>query len=185
MASALAPEAGFLVAAERGGRIEAVVRVRPHDTGAKPLDHPEDARALLRPDSGGEPVRGVVRLLDGLLRRAEREHREDGAEDLLLCDAVALRDVREERRHEPVAAIGELAYGLVDLGALVLPARHELANLLELRLRVDRTDVGVLVQRVADAESRKPALALLEEGLVDRHLHQPEDAHDAGEYHVE
>src|SRR5436190_11985337 len=117
---ALAAEAGLLVAAERRARVEAVVRVRPHDTGAEPLRHPEDARALLRPHAGAQPVRGVVRLLDCLLRRAEGEHREDRAEDLLLRDAVALRDVREHGRDEPVALLRQAARRLVDLRSLLL-----------------------------------------------------------------
>src|SRR5581483_828825 len=74
--AALAAEARLLVAPEGARGIEAVVRVRPHDAGAQPVGHPEDARALLGPDAGGEPVRGVVRLLDGLLRGAERQHAE-------------------------------------------------------------------------------------------------------------
>src|SRR5689334_23007606 len=102
MAAALTAEAGLLVAAERGARVEAVVRVRPHDSGAEALRHPENPRPLLGPDAGAEAVGRVVRLLDRFLRRAERQDRKDGPEDLLLRDAVALRDVREDRRREPV-----------------------------------------------------------------------------------
>src|SRR4051795_3955493 len=71
---AFAAEAGLLVAAERRRRVEAVVRVRPDDPGAQPLRHPEDPGALLRPDPRREAVRGVVRLLDRLVRRAEGQH---------------------------------------------------------------------------------------------------------------
>src|SRR5262245_59990718 len=91
--AALAAEARFLVAAERRGGVEAVVRVRPDDARAQALRHPEDARALLGPDPGAEPVRRVVRLLDRLGRRAEGQHGEHGAEDLLLRDPIALGDV--------------------------------------------------------------------------------------------
>src|SRR4051794_34413316 len=87
--AALASEAGLLVPAERARRVEAVERVRPHDAGAQVLRHPEDARALLRPHAGRQPVRRVVRLLHRLLGRAEREHAQHRAEDLLLRDAVA------------------------------------------------------------------------------------------------
>ena len=173
VAAALAAEAGLLVAAERRRRIEAVERVRPDDAGAQPLDHPQDPRALLRPHAGREPVRRVVRLLDRLLGRAEREHREHRPEDLLLRDPVALRDVREDasaRTSSP--SPGSRHARLVDLGALLLPARDELADLLELRLRVDRADVGVLVERVADAQRREAPLELLDQRLVDRLLHE-------------
>ena len=170
VAAALAAEAGLLVAAERRRRVEPVERVPPDDAGAQPVGHPEDPRALLGPDPRREPVHRVVRLLDGLVRRAEREHAEDGPEDLLARDAVALGDVREDRRREPPALLGEPARRLVDLRALLVAARDELVDPVELRLRVDRADVGVLVERVADAQRRHPALQLAHELVVDRLL---------------
>src|SRR5829696_3465608 len=60
VAAALAAEARLLVAAERRRRVEAVERVRPDDPRLQLLRHPEDPRALLRPDPRREPVRGVV-----------------------------------------------------------------------------------------------------------------------------
>src|SRR3954463_5588197 len=142
MPPALAAEARLLVAPEGRARVEAVERVRPHDAGAEPLRHPEDARPLLRPDAGAQPIRRVVRLLQRLLRSAEGEDGEDRAEDLLLRDPIALRDVREHGRREPVALLGKDAGWLVDLGALLLAGGHELADLLELRRGVDGPDVG-------------------------------------------
>src|SRR5262249_17945603 len=96
----------------------------------------------------------------------------DGPEDLLLRDPVALRDVREDRRREPVALLGQTARRLVDLSALLLAGGDELLDLVELLLRVDRAHVGVLVQRIADAQSLEAALELLDDGLVDRLLHE-------------
>src|SRR5204862_7469037 len=81
-----------------------------------------------------------------------------------------LRDVREHGRHEPVALLWKDAGWLVDLGALLLAGRDELADLLELRGGVDRADVGVLVEWVADAQCRQAALELRDERLVDRLL---------------
>src|SRR6266480_7815688 len=170
VAAALPAEAGLLVAPERRRRIGAVEGVRPHDAGTQTLRHPEDARALLGPDACAEAVRRVVRLLDGLVGRAEGEHRQHRAEDLLLCYAIALRDVREDGRCEPVALLRQPARRLVDLRALLLAGFDELTNLVELLLGVDRPDVGVLVQRIADAKRRQPALELLHDGLVDRLL---------------
>ena len=48
----------------------------------------QDAATLLGPDPRRQPVRGVVGLLDCLFRGAEREHGEDGAEDLLAGDPL-------------------------------------------------------------------------------------------------
>ena len=119
------------------------------------------------------PYGGVVRLLDRLLGRAEGEHREHRPEDLLLRDPVALGDVREDGRREPEAALGQRALGLEDLGALLSPARDELLDPLELLAGVDRADVGVLVERVADAQRAAMRRFSLREGLlVDRLLHE-------------
>src|SRR5581483_5133654 len=71
--AAFAAEARLLVAAERARRVEAVERVRPHHARAQAFGYPEDPRPFLRPDSGGEPVRRVVRLLHRFVGRAERE----------------------------------------------------------------------------------------------------------------
>src|SRR5690242_2767742 len=130
MSSTLAAEAGLLVTAERRARIEAVERVRPDHAGAEPLRHPEDAGAFLGPDAGAQSVRRVVCLLDRFLRRPECEHRENGAEDLLLRDAVALRDIREDGGDEPVALLRKHARGLVDLGAFLDSGGNELLDLL-------------------------------------------------------
>src|SRR5215210_995130 len=170
--AALAAEAALLVAAERRGRIEAVVGVRPDHARAQALRQREDARALLGPHARREAVRRVVRFLDRFVRGAERQHREHRPEDLLLRNPVALGDVREDGRDEPVALLGQAALRLEDLGALLLPARDELRDLVELRPRVDRADVGVLVERVADAEGREAALELGDHVLVDRLLHE-------------
>src|SRR6266852_67454 len=111
-------------------------------------------------------------MRDRFLGCAERQHGENGAEDLLLRDPVALRDVREHGRHEPVALLGEAARRLVDLRALFLARLDELRDAVELHLRVDRADVGVLVERVADTERLEAALQLLDERLVDRLLRE-------------
>src|SRR5688572_6301492 len=68
VAAALPAVARLLVAPERAGRIELVERVRPDDAGAHLVGDGEDAGALLGPDARGQPVRGVVRLLNRLRR---------------------------------------------------------------------------------------------------------------------
>src|SRR6478735_7663421 len=92
VAAALAAVAGLLVAAERRRGVEPVERVGPDDAGLELVGHPEDARALVGPDTRGQAVRRVVGLGDRLLRRAEGQHRQDRSEDLLGGDAVRLRD---------------------------------------------------------------------------------------------
>src|SRR3984885_2559928 len=81
---------GFLVAAERRGRVELVERVGPHHAGAQPVGDGEDPGALLGPDSGGQPVRRVVRLLHRLPRSTEGQYGQHRTEDLLAGDPVRL-----------------------------------------------------------------------------------------------
>ena len=110
VAAALAAEARLLVAAERARRVEAVERVGPHHAGPQPLGHPQDAaspsRSTRRPTARRACCWPSPRASAG---RAERQHRQHRAEDLLAGDAVGLRHAGEDRRREPEAAVGQLA----------------------------------------------------------------------------
>ena len=105
--------------------------------------------------------------------RAEGEHGEHRAEDLLLRDPVALRDLGEHGRREPPALLGEdgTAAGRSPRPP-PRPLVDERLDPLELLLRVDRADVGVLVQRIADAQRAHAALQLRDDVLEDRLLHE-------------
>src|SRR5688572_12141530 len=136
MSSALAAVARLLVPAERARRVEPVERVGPHDTRAEAVGDGEDPRALVAPDPGREPVGGVVGLLDRLGGRAEGQHRQHRAEDLVPGDAMARLDVREDRGREPEAVGGYDAIGAPALGALLLADAAELAHAVQLGARV-------------------------------------------------
>src|SRR6516162_7030912 len=103
--AALPAETGLLVPAERRGGIEPVERVRPDHPGPQPGRQPQDQRSLLRPDPGRQAIGGVVRLLDRLGRRAERQHGKHRPEDLLLRDAVRRGHPGKDRRREPEPAV--------------------------------------------------------------------------------
>src|ERR671920_545847 len=90
VAAALAAEARLLVAAERRGRVELVERVGPDDARTELVRDGEDPRTLLRPDPRRQAVRGVVGLGDRLVRGAEAEDGQHGAEDLVAGDPVRL-----------------------------------------------------------------------------------------------
>src|SRR3954449_762300 len=125
---ALAAVSGLLVAAEGRRRVELVERVGPDDAGPELVRDLEDARALLGPDAGRQAVGGVVRLRDGLVGGAEREHAQHRPEDLVTGDAVGGRDVGEDRRREPEAAVGKVAGRLPARGALGLADVGELPD---------------------------------------------------------
>ena len=114
----------------------------------------------------------LLAFSSGLVRRSERQHREDGAKDLLLGDSVALGDIREDRGRKPEAALGKLTRRLIKLGSLLDARLNQLSHPVELHLRVDRAEVGVLVERVADADLSEPLLQLCDERLIDRLLHE-------------
>src|SRR6266571_5159099 len=153
---------GFLVPAERRGRVELVEGVGPHHAGAQLVGDGEDPRTLLGPDPGGQPVRRVVRLLHRLGRGAEREYRQDRAEDLLAGDPVRLRDTGENRRYEPESALRQFTRSGPALRTLRGTGFGQLADPGQLRGRVDGAHVGVLVQRVADPQRRHPPLERVE-----------------------
>ena len=68
--------------------------------------------------------------------------------------------------------VGQAARRLVKLRALLHAAVHQFADLSELLLRVDRADVGVLVQRIADAQDLDAVLQLREHGFRHAFLHE-------------
>src|SRR6185369_8853172 len=150
--AAFATEAALLVAAEGRSRIEFVVGIGPDDAGLQLDAHLEDARTLVRPHAGAEAVGGVVRLLDRLVDGAEGEDRKHRTEDFLARDPVAHRHVAEDRRLKIKALRRQLAGRLEDFRAFLHAALDEFGDRLELGLRIDRADVGVLVDRIADAE---------------------------------
>src|SRR5512142_3348737 len=83
LAAAFPAVAGFLVAAERRGRVELVERVRPYHAGPQPRGHVQDQRPLLGPDPGRQAVRRVVGLLQRVGGRPEGQDGQHRAEDLL------------------------------------------------------------------------------------------------------
>ncbi|CAB4925832.1 unannotated protein [freshwater metagenome] len=81
-------------------------------------------------------------------------------------------DTGEDRRLEPEAAVGQLAGGLPGVRALGLADVDQLPDPGQLLGGVDRADVGVLVQRVADPQRADPALQRGDHLVVHRLLHQ-------------
>ena len=79
-------------------------------------------------------------------------------------------DAGEEARCEPVAIVRQLAARLHQLSPFLDPGIDEFADAPELLLRVDRADVGVLVERVAHAQGLEPVAQPPYDLVVDRFL---------------
>ena len=118
LATAFAAEAGLFVATEGGCGVEFIEGVAPDDAGFELAGDEEVFGAFFGPDSGAEAVGGVVGFFDGFCGGAECEDGEDGAEDFRCEDGVALGEVGGECGGVVVAAGGEGAGGLVELGAV-------------------------------------------------------------------
>ena len=145
--------------------IEFVVRVSPNHAGLELLREAENLRAFVRPNSRAEPVHRVVGFFDGFVRRAERENRKHGTENFFARDAARLRDAREESRCEPKTFLRKHARRGITI-RFALADLHELFDFLELHLRVDRADVGVLVERIAEPQRRHAIAKLANDDVV-------------------
>src|SRR5204862_4294469 len=132
------------VPAEWTRRIELVVRVRPDHAGAQLADHLENLAPLVGPNAGAQSVRSIVGAFDRLLRCAECHHAEYRPEDLFLRHAMARSNSRDQARRKPITALGQRTPRLHQLSAFIDSRLHQTANLLELRPRVDRSDIRIL-----------------------------------------
>src|SRR5665213_287378 len=168
----LATETAFLVAAERTRRIKLVISIGPHHARTEFVHHFENLAALVRPHARAQAVGDVVRALERLLRRAERHHAQYRSENFLRRHAMRMRDAREKRRRKPKSFRGERALRLRQLRAFVHAALHQLADFFELRPRIDRADVGVLVERIADAQRLDAIAQFLDDLGINSFLHE-------------
>ena len=168
MRAELAPVARLLEAAEGGRHPHRGVRVDRQHAGLHATRHAQCAGAIAGPDRPREPVHRVVGQANRLGLVAEREHGGDRSEHLLPGDAVLRGDRRQHCRREPVArtirrlsperdrrlAVQERADGLALLGG------------------DQRSHLGPLVERVADAHRLHLPLEELEEAIEHALLHE-------------
>src|SRR4051812_48457132 len=94
--------AGLLEAAVRHLGDERDVVVHPHGAELQPAGYAHRAAHVAGPDARGQAVVDVVRPRHRLVLRREALHRHHRAEHLTLDHLVALLEVRDHRRLEPV-----------------------------------------------------------------------------------
>src|SRR5262249_39085632 len=165
---ALAPESGFLVAAEREARVIEVVGVDPHRPGLQRLRRSEGLLDVARPDRGGEAVDGAVADGDGFALVPEGQRGEDRSEDLLSGDRHLGRDRIEDRGLEEGALPldGGAASAGDELRALRPPALDVSLDVLALRFRDERSEAGLRVQRIRRDELLRALDDLLHQLVV-------------------
>src|SRR5581483_2263428 len=139
-----------LGAAEGLVRRERQVGVHPCRAALEALGHVGRPIGVAAPDGAAEAeVRGVGPL-DGVVDVAVGDHRQGGAELLLVDDARAVGEVGQDRRLEEVPrAVHGLAAG-DGAGATLDGVGDELGDTLELRTVVDRAQLGVGVHAVSN-----------------------------------
>ncbi len=172
MLSALPPETGLLVTTERARRVKAVEGVRPNHAGLETVGNAKDLASLVAPDASGQPVRRVVGFRNGFRWGAEREYRKHRPEDLLSRDPVAGLHTGEDCRGEPEAVFRDVAGSGPALGSLGLTDVGQDADALKLFARIDRADVRVLVERIAEAQRLQTFLEPVNYFVVHVLLHQ-------------
>ena len=168
--AALAAEAAFAEAAEAARRIEHVGAVDPHHAGLQLRRDVHREVDVLAPHRSRQPVTRVVGKLDGLFRRTEAHRGKHRAENFLLRQYVGGSHAGGERRKMEPAGRGQLEVGLPAGGALPGALGDQTLHPLELAAVDQRADVGVLVERAADAQPRHPRLHLGDEGIGDAFL---------------
>ena len=90
--------------------------------------------------------------VERLLGRAECHDREDRSEDFLAGDTVARGHAGKKTGSEPESLGGQLAVRLRQLRSFRHAALDEFADAAKLFARIDRADVGILVERIADTQ---------------------------------
>ena len=97
-------------------------------------------------------MRSVVGALDRFLWRAESHYAQERAENFLACDAMRRSHAGEKARRIPVTFFRQPESWLDQLRAFLQPALDQVANFIQLPARIDRADVGILVERIGDAK---------------------------------
>src|ERR1700727_1603874 len=174
--TALAPNAGALIAAEGGKVAYRPIGVDPDRAGLEALGHGEGSPDALGPHARCKPVLRIVSDLDRLFLVVESDHREDRAEDFLLRDAHLGLDLGEDgRRDEPsFPAFGTRRLTAAEHagGALVFGDFDVVEHLLKLRPGRYRPDLSRVEQWVAHARGLAERDEFVDELIVDRTVDQ-------------
>ena len=171
MKPAFTAEAAFLDAAERARRIESVVGIQPDDARLKSAGDLKYFAAFVGPHPGGESESSVVGTTDCFFRRTETHHREYRSEDLFTGDDMVGLDVREEAGLAPESFVWKRRGARLMHGGAFRGSLSEISlDRRQLWAGVDRADVGVFVEGIADSECSQSTFELCDDLREDRFL---------------
>jgi len=117
-----------------------------------------------------KPNMGVVGPLDRFGGRAEGENAEDRSEDFFAGNPMGGGHAGKEAGPEPIATLRKGAFALHQVRALGHAGGDEFLDLGELIRGMDRTDIGVFVQRIADPQRCEPVAEARDHFIVDTFL---------------
>ena len=126
------------------------VLVHPRSAALELARHFRGALRIRGPHRAREAVHRGVRALDGVVDVAIGEDRQRGAELLLVDEARVFGEPRHERRRDEVAGARERRAARHAAAAVLLRVRDQLVHALELHLVVDRSELRVGFEAVAD-----------------------------------
>ena len=160
MPAALAAEARLLVAAERRGRVEPVERVGPDHAGAQlaaPSQRMREPFSVQMPADSPYGVLFAFSTASSGVRNVSTESTgpKISSRAMRCAGETSVKNVGGNQKPRSGSSHG----GDQRSAPSASPASRQLADARELLGRVDRADVGVLVERVAEPQRRHAASA--------------------------
>ena len=172
MEAAFASYAALFVTTEGTGGIKFIIGVCPEYTGLDFSGDLENFRAFVGPYATAESVGRIVGFLHHFFEGAEGLYRQHRTKNLFLYNTTRLRYAGEERGTEPVTFRRNGAITLPAITAFFDTGLYQTLDFIQLRFRIDRADVGVLVERITNDESADAVLEFMQHFLRYTFLHK-------------
>jgi len=141
--------------------------VNPHGPGLQPITDLDGDIQVPGMHTGGESIKGIMRLPKHFLDILELCNGDDRPENLLLHDLHLLVDIGEDRGLDKVALLAVAAAPGLDLGTLVLARLDVVHDARELEFRDLRALDGAFLEGIADDVLFRAFGEFLDECVVD------------------
>ena len=167
-----APEAAHLETAKRCSRIEDIVAVDPHRTGAEFVCQRVGFCPVSAPDCGSQTVAGVICSQCDFVEVPELQDAHHGPEDFFPGDIHLICHAGEYRRLDEVAFVADAVASSNTGSALAASATDIAHDLVELSLINLRSLFGALIERVANSAFARSGHHFCHEFIVHRFFHE-------------